>query len=153
MVETAIRKLPAIYREAFVLRDVEEIAAEEAAEATGITVSALKSRLLRARLLLRESLAASLQEPAALGRRMFHAAGIGISMADPYHARDDQKGNATMGLIDCQDVLANLSAYIDGEGSAELRRALEEHIAHCRRCRVLVDTTGRALKIVLDADP
>ena len=34
-----------------------------------------------------------------------------------------------------------------------MRKALEEHIARCRRCRVVLDTTRRTLKIVLDAEP
>ncbi len=55
--------------------------------------------------------------------------------------------------LHCQDVLENLSCYIDGDGAAEMREALEEHIAHCRRCRVIVDTTSRTLKIVVDVDP
>ncbi len=55
--------------------------------------------------------------------------------------------------LDCKDVLENLSCYVDGDGSSELREALEEHIAHCRRCRVVADTTRRTLKIVLDVDP
>jgi predicted anti-sigma-YlaC factor YlaD len=58
-----------------------------------------------------------------------------------------------MPMMDCKEVLANLSRYIDGDGSAELRKALEEHIARCRRCRVVFDTTGRALKIVFDVEP
>jgi anti-sigma factor RsiW len=58
-----------------------------------------------------------------------------------------------MKTMDCKDVLANLSGYIDGEGSEELRQALEEHIARCRRCRVVFDTTDKMLKIVTDADP
>jgi len=82
IVEVAIRDLPAIYREAFVLRDIEEMTAEEAADALGITVGALKSRILRARLLVREALAASLQVPPTLGKRILHAAeGVGISVA------------------------------------------------------------------------
>lgn len=55
--------------------------------------------------------------------------------------------------LDCKDVLENLSSYVDGHGSAEMREALEDHIAHCRRCRVIVDTTRRTLKLVLDVDP
>jgi predicted anti-sigma-YlaC factor YlaD len=58
-----------------------------------------------------------------------------------------------MKTMDCKDVLANLSCYIDGEGSDELRRALEEHISRCRRCRVVFDSTDKMLKIVTDADP
>ncbi len=58
-----------------------------------------------------------------------------------------------MAMMDCKEVLANLSCYVDGDGSAELRAALEGHIAKCRRCRVIFDTTGKALKIVLDVAP
>lgn len=58
-----------------------------------------------------------------------------------------------MAMMDCKEILANLSCYVDGDGSAELRAALEEHIAKCRRCRVVFDTTGKALKIVLDVEP
>ena len=58
-----------------------------------------------------------------------------------------------MKSMDCKDVLANLSGYLDGEASAELRTALEQHISRCRRCRVVFDTTGKMLKIVTDAEP
>jgi predicted anti-sigma-YlaC factor YlaD len=57
-----------------------------------------------------------------------------------------------MKMISCKEVLDNLSAYVDEEGSAELRQVLEEHIAWCRRCRVVFDTTGRMLKIMRDAE-
>jgi predicted anti-sigma-YlaC factor YlaD len=56
-------------------------------------------------------------------------------------------------MMDCKDVLASLSNYVDGDVSAELRTALEEHIAKCRRCRVVFDTTEKALKIILDVEP
>lgn len=58
-----------------------------------------------------------------------------------------------MKTMDCKDVLSNLSCYIDGDGSDELRQTLREHISRCRRCRVVFDTTGRMLKIVTDAEP
>jgi|SRR5215472_4762286 len=74
MVESAIQSLPEIYREAFVLRDLEELSAAEAAEALGITVPPVKSRLLRARLMLRESLAEKFEEPATLRTKFVHTA-------------------------------------------------------------------------------
>ena len=83
IVETATQSMPAIYREAFVLRDIEEMSAEEAAEAIGISVGALKSRLLRARLLMRETLAKTLEQPPGLGKKIVHAAqdmGMAIAM-------------------------------------------------------------------------
>lgn len=58
-----------------------------------------------------------------------------------------------MTTMDCKEVLANMSCYIDGDGSAELRKALEAHIARCRRCHVVFDTTGQMLKIVSDVAP
>ncbi|HSA93429.1 MAG TPA: sigma-70 family RNA polymerase sigma factor [Terriglobales bacterium] len=51
-----IQGLPASFRTVFVLRDVEGLSTEEAAEALGLSVPAVKSRLLRARLQLRERL-------------------------------------------------------------------------------------------------
>lgn len=74
LVEGAIQALPPIYRETLVLRDIEEMSAEEAAEALGITVPALKSRLLRARLLLRESLGTHFEEPRPLPTRIIDSA-------------------------------------------------------------------------------
>lgn len=52
----AIDGLAPIFRTVFVLRDVDELSTEEAAEALGISVPAVKSRLLRARLQLRDKL-------------------------------------------------------------------------------------------------
>jgi len=51
-----IGELEPIYRVVFLLRDVEEISTEETAQILGISVAAVKSRLLRARLQLREKL-------------------------------------------------------------------------------------------------
>ena len=51
-----IDELEPEYRTVFVLRDIEELSTEETADAVGISVPAVKSRLLRARLKLREKL-------------------------------------------------------------------------------------------------
>ncbi len=75
MVEDAIRSLPPIYRETFVLRDVEGLRTQEAAEILGLTLPAIKSRLLRARLLVREALAARLEETPTLSKRIVTTAG------------------------------------------------------------------------------
>lgn len=73
IVEEAIQSLPPIYREAFVLRDVQGLTTEEAAEALGVAIPALKSRLLRARLMMREALAARFQRPPTLKTRIMRA--------------------------------------------------------------------------------
>src|SRR5437868_14282136 len=51
-----IQGLPAGFRTVFVLRDVEGLSTEETAETLGLSIPAVKSRLLRARLQLRERL-------------------------------------------------------------------------------------------------
>jgi len=57
IVEREIMKLPAKYRVAVMLRDLEQLNTEEAATALGLNVATLKTRLLRGRLMLREALA------------------------------------------------------------------------------------------------
>jgi RNA polymerase sigma-70 factor, ECF subfamily len=59
----ALASLGQIYREVFVLRDMEQLSIEETARALGITPSAVKTRLLRARLMLRDLLAPGLGGP------------------------------------------------------------------------------------------
>jgi RNA polymerase sigma-70 factor (ECF subfamily) len=49
------------YREVFVLRDVQHLSIEDAAQALGISAGAVKTRLLRARLMLRDLLAPGLE--------------------------------------------------------------------------------------------
>ncbi len=56
ILESAIEGLEPLYRSVFVLRDIEELSTEETAEALELSVPAVKSRLLRARLQLRERL-------------------------------------------------------------------------------------------------
>ncbi len=53
----ALATLDRKYREVFVLRDMEQLNIQETAEALGISVAAVKTRLLRARLMLRDLLA------------------------------------------------------------------------------------------------
>jgi len=56
ILDDAIQSLKPAYRTVFVLRDIEELSIEETAEVLGLSISAVKSRLLRARLQLREKL-------------------------------------------------------------------------------------------------
>jgi len=56
ILDEAIDSLKPVYRTVFVLRDVEEMSTEETAEALNLSIPAVKSRLLRARLQLRERL-------------------------------------------------------------------------------------------------
>jgi anti-sigma factor (TIGR02949 family) len=51
-------------------------------------------------------------------------------------------------VFSCENVRAALSDYVDGDVSPELRRELERHLADCRTCQVLYDTTRKTLHIV-----
>jgi RNA polymerase sigma-70 factor (ECF subfamily) len=53
----ALASLDRKYREVFVLRDMEQLNIQETADTLGISVAAVKTRLLRARLMLRDLLA------------------------------------------------------------------------------------------------
>jgi RNA polymerase sigma-70 factor (ECF subfamily) len=59
----ALAELPDIYREVFVLRDMQHLDVAETIEVLGIGESAVKTRLHRARLMLRESLSPMLAKP------------------------------------------------------------------------------------------
>ena len=63
ILDKTINGLPASFRTVFVLRDVEGLSTEETAEALELSVPAVKSRLLRARLQLRERLNKYFQKP------------------------------------------------------------------------------------------
>jgi RNA polymerase sigma-70 factor, ECF subfamily len=54
LVEEGLLQLPAKYRVIVVLRDIEQLSTDEVARQLGLTVPAVKTRLLRGRLMLRE---------------------------------------------------------------------------------------------------
>jgi RNA polymerase sigma-70 factor, ECF subfamily len=60
-VNQALNHLPPIYRQIFILRDVEELTVSECAEVLGIKPETVKVRLHRARLMMREKLAPKLK--------------------------------------------------------------------------------------------
>jgi len=62
MLQEAVSALPPIYREVFVLRDMEEFSTQEAAETLSISVASIKVRLHRARLMLQKTLAPQLKQ-------------------------------------------------------------------------------------------
>ncbi len=74
ILEKAISSLPLIYRSVFLLKDVEHLPVEAIADSLGISVPAAKSRLIRARLELRESLS-----------RHFRKKGAPVFSGEPHH--------------------------------------------------------------------
>jgi RNA polymerase sigma-70 factor, ECF subfamily len=57
LIENGVLKLPVKYRMVLMLRDIQQLPIEEAASALGLGIPAVKARLLRGRLMLREALA------------------------------------------------------------------------------------------------
>ena len=53
-------------------------------------------------------------------------------------------------MISCADFMAEIGNYLEGEVAAEVRAQLEQHLAHCQTCTVLVDSTRKTLKIVTE---
>jgi RNA polymerase sigma-70 factor (ECF subfamily) len=65
LIERALARLPEIYRDVYVLADVEGLPNQEIADLLGLSVPAVKSRLHRARLLMRDALAPHFEESTA----------------------------------------------------------------------------------------
>jgi RNA polymerase sigma-70 factor, ECF subfamily len=103
------------HREVIMARDIEGLTAPEAAEALGITVDALKSRLHRARAALRLALK-PLLEP---------------STASPPSG--------------CPDVVALWSTKLEGDLRASDCAAMEKHLQTCTVCSAACDALKRAL--------
>lgn len=70
VMEEAIEGLPPEFRQVFILRDVEELSNADVAEILDLSVAAVKSRLHRARLKVRNRLAPYFSENNRMGRAM-----------------------------------------------------------------------------------
>lgn len=116
--EEAITDLDPKYREVLILRDMEGLTAPEVAEVMGIGVGAIKSRLHRARLAVRE----------ALGPLV----GVGEERAP---------------AADCPDVLQRYSEFLEGELSPAICEELERHLERCEGCRGACDSLKRSLAL------
>jgi RNA polymerase sigma-70 factor (ECF subfamily) len=114
----AIDALEPSQREVLVLRDVEGLSAPEVAKILGISVEAVKSRLHRARVAIREELAPTL----------------GRSPAPPRGAM-------------CPDVLRLFSQHLEGEIDPSICATMEAHLAQCHHCRDACESLKRTLAI------
>jgi RNA polymerase sigma-70 factor (ECF subfamily) len=70
LLRDAVTELPLIYREVFVLRELQELTISESAQALGISPASVKVRLHRARIMLQRRLAPQLR-PLAPKRKRF----------------------------------------------------------------------------------
>lgn len=115
--EQAIAELDPMYREVLVLRDVEGLTAPEVAEVLGIGNDAVKSRLHRARVAVRDRLA-------------------------PLMTPNQAPRNPT-----CPDVAPLLSRYLEGEIGPQQCKEMDEHVAGCPRCKGECDSLRKVLAL------
>jgi RNA polymerase sigma-70 factor (ECF subfamily) len=118
----AIASLDPAQREVLVLRDVEGLTAPDVGKVLGLSVEAVKSRLHRARLTVREKLAPTLGMAAL------------------------QEGAAP-----CRDVLRLFSQYLEGDLAPDICAEMEEHVARCPRCRGACESLKRTLALCRNA--
>jgi len=116
--QRAIAELSPAYRDVLVLRDVEGLTAPEVAATLGIGVDAVKSRLHRARVAVRDKIAPLLGQDAPLPE-----------------------------LPGCPDVLGLFSRRLEGEVDADLCREMEAHVAGCARCSAACESLRRTLAL------
>lgn len=53
--------------------------------------------------------------------------------------------------ISCEEVWREISNYLDGEISAELRARMQEHFKGCKHCTAVLDGTRNLVRLVGDA--
>jgi predicted anti-sigma-YlaC factor YlaD len=53
-------------------------------------------------------------------------------------------------MVSCKTIVANLSAYLDGETTLEMRQKIEKHLRRCHRCTAVYDSTRKMLVITGD---
>jgi anti-sigma factor (TIGR02949 family) len=53
--------------------------------------------------------------------------------------------------ISCEEVWREISNYLEGEISAEMRARMEEHFKGCKHCTAVLDGTRNVVQLVGDA--
>lgn len=53
-------------------------------------------------------------------------------------------------MVKCKDCLKEISNYLEGGLSEDLRRDLEAHLRGCSHCKVVFDTTQRTIELYCD---
>ena len=54
-------------------------------------------------------------------------------------------------MFKCEDVLAELSDYLDDALTQDIRKQIEAHMEHCSTCRAVYDSTRKTLRIITDS--
>lgn len=98
-------------REILILRELEGLSDEEAAGVAGLTEGAARTRLHRARLRLMTYL-----------------------RQDPGDRRSDRRPDRIIAGLHCGEVLAELTAFLDGGLPPDRAHRIQEHVKECEDC-------------------
>ncbi len=55
--------------------------------------------------------------------------------------------------MNCNEVIRELSNFIDGDLDAALKQELESHFRDCAECKLVVDQTKKTVEIFCDSEP
>ena len=55
--------------------------------------------------------------------------------------------------MNCKTLVVELEDYLDEELDAELRANIEVHLAKCKNCKLIVDTTKKTIQIYCNSEP
>jgi RNA polymerase sigma-70 factor (ECF subfamily) len=135
LLERAIIALPAPQRDVLLLRDVEGMSASAVGKALRLGERAVKSRLHRARMALRRTLAPQLMPP----RRTAESPG------NPVATRLAPRRRAASPAARCPDTALMISRYLEGEITPARCDELAAHVEGCPECRSACDTLRLAL--------
>ncbi len=54
-------------------------------------------------------------------------------------------------MITCEEFLAEFGDYLENQVTPEARKELELHLAQCRACHVLYDSSRKTVKLVTES--
>lgn len=54
-------------------------------------------------------------------------------------------------MITCDEFMAEMGNYLEGDVALQVRQQLEQHLSHCQTCQVVYDSTLKTVKIVTDS--
>jgi len=105
-VREALRRLPYNYRAAIIFHDAEGLSAKEISQLCGASLSAIKQRILRGRMMLLTAL----------------------------KSVDVSKLSTDTGSLSCWESRQMISDYLDDSLAQRQRNALEQHLSSCTTC-------------------
>lgn len=55
--------------------------------------------------------------------------------------------------MNCEEVIRELSSFIDGDLDAATKVQIESHFIECHECKLVVDQTKKTIQVFCDCEP